>query len=486
MKRVRFSRIPLLKMPVAMLALLTFLGSSPALAQVGTPPLLPSPPPGLALAPPCTDLELPTQARVPCLGIAAIVDGLSTDGRGDIVRSAGAVLRFDFHLVQAAAVFVPDQVALSALLEDPDVVALIPDRPIHAIKKPKNPGGGKGAKGGGGSQVVPSGVQLIDAAPGALTVAGSGIGVAIIDTGLDFGHADLALAPECFGAFGGGCQDDNGHGTHVGGIVAALDNSIDAVGVAPLAKLYAVKSLDGTGSGSDSTVMAGLDWVGQNADSLTPRIRVVNMSLGRPGTLGDNPLLRESIRILTEDLDISVVVAAGNDARKEVSQMVPATYPEVMAIASTTALDGTNRCRFFSGVIQGDTASFFTTDAAFGAVTGIGVTISAPGEKREDINRGCKIKSEGILSLRLGGGTTRLSGTSMAAPHAAGVVVLMEEANGGVDLDPELAKATIRATAELIGVAPLDSPTTSYTFDGEREGIVSACNAVDALGTSCP
>lgn len=457
-----------------------FWGAEYASAQVGVPP--DNPPPGSAGPPPCENP--PDQAQVPCLGIASFAEGLTLDDRASILQTAGAVVRFNFHLVNAAAVFVPNESALSTLLNDPRVAALIPDRPIYAIVKPDKPPG----KGGGGSststsvQVVPSGVQRIGASPGSLTVTGSGIGVAVVDTGLDFNHADLTVSNDaCFTAFVN-CQDDHGHGTHVGGIVAALNNSIDVVGVAPSATSYAVKVLDNTGSGTDSTVMAGLDWVGGNANSVTPPIRVVNMSLGRPGTLGDNTALRASIQVL-KALGISVVVAAGNDPGKEVSQMVPATYPEVMAVASTTALDGANKCLFYSGFIATDTASYFTTDGAFNTTTGIGVTISAPGEDKENITRGCMAQSVGILSLKLGGGTTRMSGTSMAAPHVAGVVALMEEANGLVNLDPELARGMIRTTAFRIGVAPLNSPTSGYSFDGEREGIVSACGAV---GATCP
>ena len=66
-----------------------------------------------------------------------------------------------------------------------------------------------------------------------------------------------------------------------------------------------------------------------------------------------------------------------------------------------------------------------------------------------------------------------MSGTSMASPHVAGVVALMLEQAGGV-LDPEFVRTRLRSSAERIGVAPLNSPTSSYTFDGEREGVVSA------------
>jgi len=305
-----------------------------------------------------------------------------------------------------------------------------------------------------------------------------GVGVAIVDTGLDFAHADLQpLGLACFTAYTA-CQDDNGHGTHVGGIVAARNNTRDVVGVAPDAVLHAVKVLDASGSGSDSTVMAGLDWVAQNAESLA--IHVVNMSLGRPGTLDDNPALRAIVQALHAQ-GISVVVSAGNDQTTEVSQQVPATYPEVLAVASTTALTGSNSCRFLPGAIAKDTASWFTTDGVFDTATGSGVTISAPGEDQENVNRGCFIQTVGILSTRLGGGTTRMAGTSMSAPHVTGVVALMWEQalSGSATLAPEDARAAIRGRADRVDAAPLDSPTTSYSFDGEREGVLWAPGALN-------
>jgi subtilisin len=386
-----------------------------------------------------------------------------------VVQRAGALLRFNYRIVDAVAVTVPNINVLAALQRDMSVIQIVPDRPIYAIQGPASSPAGKGKPGGGsGAQVIPAGVQRVG--PPTRDSNGNGVGVAILDTGIDFQHPDLAPAPQSFSAFGSSCQDDNGHGTHVTGIVAALDNGIDVIGVAPQATPYCVKVLNASGSGSDSTVIAGLDWVATNRATVNPPIRVVNMSLGREGTIDDNPALRAAVKALYDN-GVVLVAAAGNDPSKEVSQMVPAGYPEVMAIASTTALDGTNACRSFSGVIKADTASYFTTDGKFDITTGIGITISAPGEDQENVNKACFATSVGILSTKLGGGTTRMSGTSMAAPHVAGVVArLIQAGNSGVEYIRQL----IRLNAARVGVAPLDSPTSGYSFDSEREGIVQA------------
>jgi len=392
--------------------------------------------------------------------------------RAAAVKRAGAEVRFHYGTVDAAAVRLTAPQVRWQLAADPDVAAIVPDRVVTAHAKPAGGGVTPG-------QVVPAGVKRIGAAPGALSWTGAGVGVAVVDTGIDFAHADLKpLAAACFTAFAS-CQDDNGHGTHVTGIIAARDNTIDVVGVAPAAVPYAVKVLDATGSGQDSTVIAGLDWVAQNADLVSPPIRVANMSLGRAGTLDDNPALRQAVQAVKAK-GVAVVVSAGNDAGLEVSQQVPAGYPEVMAVASTTAVAGSNdRCRFFAGTIGADAASYFTTDGAFNAATGVGVTVSAPGEERENVIRSCSVQSLGILSTRLGGGTTRLSGTSMAAPHVTGVVALAWQRSlvAGMLLDPETVRAALRSAADRPGVAPLDSPTTGYTFDGTREGVVWAPGA---------
>jgi len=392
-------------------------------------------------------------------------EGVSHADRDATVRRAGALLRFNYATIRAAAAHVPHAAAMRLLEQHPDVVAIIPDRPVQAH-----------------AEIVPAGVQRIGAAPGQSGYTGAGVGVAIADTGIDLNHLDLKpFGSVCFYAYSSSCQDDNGHGTHVGGIVAARDNDRDVVGVAPNATLYAVKVLDRSGNGSDSTVMAGLDWIADNASLVSPPIRVVNMSLGRAGTLNDNPALRAMVQAVY-GLGVSIVVSAGNDSSKEVSQQVPATYPEVMAVASATALDGSNAgCKSFRSIIPRDTASYFTTDGAYNLATGIGVTVSAPGADKENVTRSCFASSVGILSTRLGGGTTRMSGTSMAAPHVAGVVALMWQRallSGGFLL-PEDARLQIRGGVDRDGVAPLNSPTGGYTFDGEREGILFAPGALD-------
>jgi subtilisin family serine protease len=405
--------------------------------------------------------------------IVVFRDNVTAAERAAITGREGAAIRFNYTTVSAAAVRVPNENALSALSNNAAVLRVIPDRPIFAIQAPaaatkSKPGGGETS-----GQTVPLGVVRVGtptAAGAAVPSDGNGIGVAVVDTGIDFAHADLAPSATSFTAFGSSCQDNNGHGTHVTGTIAALDNSIGVIGVAPKATPYCVKVLDASGSGSDATLIAGLDWVRQNRNTVTPPIRVVNMSLGREGTLDDNPALHAVVKALY-DAGIVTVVAAGNDPSLEVSQNVPATYPEVFAVASTTAAGGSNKCRFLSSAIAADTASFFSSD---GKLTGlIGVTISAPGEDREDVSSGCLISSAGILSTNLGGGTTRKSGTSMAAPHVSGIVARYIQ-KLGTGLKPEDIRTLLRGNAQGFGSAPLNSPTSSYSYDGEREGVAKA------------
>lgn len=418
----------------------------------------------------------PAAAGPPEDGEAVIVlfrAGTDPARREEILRRSGARHARHFRRIAASTARIARGALRADLARQPDVEAVVPDRPVRAHAA--------------GVQPAPAGVARIGAGPGALPWTGAGVGVAIVDTGLDLDHRDLLpLGAPCFTAFAS-CEDDSGHGTHVGGIVAARNDTRYVVGVAPGATLYAVKVLDRRGNGSDATVMAGLDWVARNAALVNPPIRVVNMSLGRPGRLDDNPALRALVRLLY-DAGIAIVVSAGNDPSREVAGHVPAGYPEVVTIASTTAQAGRNSCRTLSGRIEADTASFFTSDGplrpasdlAAGETGVIGVTISAPGAEREDVTAGCVVRARGLVSTRRGGGTTRMLGTSMAAAHVSGVVALLWEkalAAAGT-LHPEEVRAILRSSADGTGTAPHDSPAIGYDFDGEREGVVSALRAV--------
>ena len=324
------------------LAALVFMGSA-AWAQAGSVPL------GGPLAQPCVVPDDPFESpAVPCLAILQLAEGSTSDQRAAVALGAGAVVRHDFQFANAAAVFVPNELAFWSLVDDSQVLEFIPDRINHLFVKPE--GKGKPKNEPTPTETIPSGVAGIGAEDvWYASITGSGIGVAIVDTGIDFLHDDLNdnLAIVCFSVTGN-CQDEAGHGTHVAGIVAAEEgNDLDVAGVAPDATLYAVRVFAGN-TAPDSDIMAGLSWIkslnDQAVQSSQPMpIRVVNMSFGRPGTVGDNNTYRDLIAALANS-GVVLVASAGNDPFSEISQMVPASYPEVMAVASTTALEGSNKC----------------------------------------------------------------------------------------------------------------------------------------------
>ncbi|MCD6339645.1 MAG: S8 family serine peptidase, partial [Verrucomicrobia bacterium] len=370
--------------------------------------------------------------------------------------------------------------AVAQLKRDPNVLRVVPDLRVFAIGKPDKPDKpGKPNKDEpdepdpSPDDIIPAGVARVGAqAAWTAGYTGAGVGVAVVDSGIDYTHPDLEpnFAGTLYDAYGGDGMDEYGHGTHVAGIIAAADNDQDVLGVAPQASLYSVRVLDASGSGYDSDIIAGIEAIiNANANGV---IKVANMSLGR-GAAGDadQPLHDAVINLVNSG--VTVVAAAGNNCSAEVSDFVPAGFPEVIAVASTTAADGQAKPK--KNVIPADTASYFTADGALDS-TGVGVTISAPGEAREDNSRGY-ILGVGILSDMLGGGTVRMYGTSMAAPHVTGVAALLSQQAGGA-LTPDEVRAALMAGADRVGVAPLDSPVNCYTFDGDREGVVWAPGAL--------
>jgi subtilisin len=206
-------------------------------------------------------------------------------------------------------------------------------------------------------------------------------------------------------------EDDNGHGTHVAGIAAAIDNSIDIAGVAPGARIWAVKVLDESGGGSFSDVICGLDWVVANSQT----IDVVNLSLSGPGSDGPcaSSALHQAICNVV-NTGVTVVVAAGNQGT-DASTRIPASYDEVITVSGMADSDGAPG-GLGPPTCTGHTDDTFLPFSNFGA----DVDLAAPGD--------C------ILSVWFNGGLREISGTSQASPHVAGAVadyiVQFTRANG--------------------------------------------------------
>jgi subtilisin len=265
-------------------------------------------------------------------------------------------------------------------------------------------------------QSLPTGIDRIEGDKGSAR-SGDGTGsvntpVAIIDTGSG-PHSDLNVVGGKNCSTGKSYGDGNGHGTHVAGTVAAKDNGTGVSGVAPGAPLYSVRVLNNAGSGTWSSVICGIDWVTSNAASRG--IKVANMSLGGAGTDDGNcgntnsDALHKAI-CGSVAKGVTYVVAAGNDATNFGSS-VPAAYDEVLTVTAMADFNGQPAggagptCRSDVDDTAADFSNFTTSGSPDEAHT-----IAAPGV--------C------ILSTWKGGGYNTISGTSMAAPHAAGTAAL--------------------------------------------------------------
>jgi subtilisin family serine protease len=261
------------------------------------------------------------------------------------------------------------------------------------------------------AQTIPTGINRIDGDLSS-TISGDNkisvnVDIAIIDTGVDLTHPDLNVFKNI--SFVQGVKkgnDDNGHGTHVAGIAAAKDDSNGVVGVAPGARIWAVKVLDRNGSGSLSNVVKGIDYVTANARD----IEVANMSLGcQCNSAAMNTALTNSVAA-----GVTYVVAAGND-NMDASSFSPANHPDVIAVSAIVDTDG--KC----GGLGSSTG--YGADDTFASFSNFGSTvdIAAPG-----VN---------IYSTWKGGSYYTISGTSMASPHVAGAAALYKSTHTGSPAD---------------------------------------------------
>jgi subtilisin len=307
-------------------------------------------------------------------------------------------------------------------------------------------------------QQSPWGVSRIGANTTANT--GEGVHVYVIDTGIDSDHDDLAnnisndysvemcLGLDCANSW----DDDQGHGTHVAGTIGALDNNLDVIGVAPAVTLHAVKVLNAAGSGSNSGVIAGIDWVAQQAAFLSVPV-VANMSLGGSGTktgtctnngfIGNDNFHRAICN--AKNQGVIFAVAAGNDGGNA-NQATPAAYDDAVITVSATNIN--NDWASFSN--WGNGAANWTNHQS------APVAIAAPGAD--------------ILSTQSGGGTTTMSGTSMAAPHVAGVLALYLES---ISLNPD-GSAFAETRDWLLNNSESNANLTNSTGDAHQEDFLNA------------
>jgi subtilisin len=303
------------------------------------------------------------------------------------------------HALKGMSAIVPPG-RLAALEKDPRVAYVVEDM-LRTIE----------------AQTIPTGIQRIFA-DGNNNISIDGVDdwrvdvdVAVIDTGVDFQHPDLnvvggincsggsPIRPSCKA----GGDDDHYHGTHVAGTIAAIDNGSGVVGVAPGARIWAVKVLNAQGSGYTSWIVAGIDWVAARADT----IEVANMSLGGSGW---NQAEYDAIQGAVNS-GVAFAVAAGN-SKDDASKYSPAAFNNVLTVSALADFDGipgglgSPTCR----TDQDDTLADFSN---YGAA----VDIAAPGV--------CILSTYPLEKGEYG----TISGTSMASPHAAGALALLASRN---------------------------------------------------------
>ncbi|OPH56227.1 hypothetical protein BC351_29105 [Paenibacillus ferrarius] len=284
-----------------------------------------------------------------------------------IQKSKGKVKRENKHS-SSLAVTIPSS-EIDQLKNDSSVESVEPDIQLQAA-----------------TQTMDWGVSVINATYAWNSgYTGKGIKVAVLDSGIDTQHEDLSVAGGVsFVDYTTSYDDDNGHGTHVAGIIGAKNNETGVVGVAPDADLYAVKVLDATSKGYLSDVIAGIDW------AVDHNIDVINLSMA---TSVDSPALHRAVD-QAYDNGLLVVAAAGNAGNKEGtgdSIQYPAKYNSVIAVG---AVDQNRQRAPFSS-------------------TGSELEVSAPGEA--------------IYSTYLNNGYKISSGTSMASAFVTGELALLKQ-----------------------------------------------------------
>ncbi len=268
---------------------------------------------------------------------------------------------------------------------------------------------------------------------------GRGTIVAVVDSGVDASHPDLKGdvipgADFVSGTGGNGFDDEHGHGTHVAGIIAATaNNGIGVAGLAQGVKVMAVRVLDSTGSGWDSTIAQGIIYATDHGAS------VINLSLGGPGSDVSASAISYALAH-----GVVVVAAAGNERASGDPVTYPAAYPGVLGVAASDSSDAT--------------ASFSNTGAY--------VDVTAPGVR--------------VLSTYPGDRYAWMDGTSMATPYAAAAAALLK--SGHPSLTPAEVDSALERTADDLG-APGRDDESGYGLIDPRAAL-QLCATTDCATAS--
>jgi subtilisin family serine protease len=370
-----------------------------ATSKVGTPPAFPA-------AAGTADEPTDGKAKV-------IVRFRTRPGAADVarLRSAGGEVLFRYQNIPSVAISVPEA-AIAGLSRNPNVVSVERAGRITALDHVTTSGNLEYENAWGTDHI---GTLAVHSAG----ITGAGVKVAVIDTGLDYIHYDPTANPPIYNefnsAYAGGYDfvngdqnpmDDNGHGTHVSGILAAELNGYLIAGVAPGVELYALKVLGPTGEGDYAGLIAALDW------AISHDIDVVNMSLGGHEVSTDLQLAVEA----AYEAGIVMVAASGNTVTFwelifGCPVAYPAAYPQVLATTFTNPADE------LTGL----------------SCTGPQVDFAAPGD---GIYSTVPIGPTGSCMFCSPVGYSAQSGTSMASPHLAGLVALVLD-HGIADTTPD-------------------------------------------------
>lgn len=308
------------------------------------------------------------------------------------LKNTGTELLFTYnHVAKGLAIKIPDESVLELLKSNPVVEYIGQDRVVSIFNHQKTFAQQT-------EQELPMGIDRVDGDLNFIQDDMHSINtdIAILDTGIDLDHNDLNVYQQTTFISGTNtADDDHGHGTHIAGIAAAKNNSFGTVGIAPGARLWAIKVLEENGAGDISTLIKGLDYVVQNSD----QIDVAVLSLGcECNSRALNVAVNQAV-----NAGITLVVAAGNDG-KNARTFSPANNPNVIAVSAIVDTDG--KC---GGNGQNTMYGADDTLASFSNYGDV-VDIAAPGVE--------------IFSTYKSGSYASLTGTSMAAPHVAGAAAL--------------------------------------------------------------